>query len=200
MAPLLNPMPGPAPSSSRCSPLGLALCLVFLITGVSMLLAGLLTPSSQMHTSTVAWTAASREANGRHDVDQVVSQAPEDPRLRFTTRTETNTKNRTERAMGHDQSHVTEPGPGIVRADLQQKARRPRGCSGAHAESAHLPTIPLCSDPRVALKMMAEAQYRGRGIRWNGTAASNAADGAGIGSDDRIANALFLPVSAGQVQ
>jgi hypothetical protein len=91
---------------------------------------------------------------------------------------------------------VKQSGPGIVRADLQQKARVVRSCKGMRPESTHLATPALCRELRKALALMA-AQHRGRvsdacpcpmGVPSYRSAWGN--------SDDRIANAQFGAASS----
>jgi hypothetical protein len=191
MATLIGPRWIPAPRRPRGSALGLVLSLVFLVTGGSMLLAGLLLRSSRVLERTVPPAAVDRAPTVRVDGIRVVPQVTDNSRLRLTTTTRTNTKTRPERRIGHDQNRVDRRGIGIVRSDLQQQARRLCGCAGACPASVQLAATPPCQDLRTALTMMAKAQYRGQ----DRTAISV---DAWTTSDDRIANALFdsVPDSA----
>jgi predicted metal-binding membrane protein len=91
-----------------------------------------------------------------------------DPSLRFTAMTQSDIKDHVGLATADDHNRVAQPVIGIVRFDLQHKARRLRNCLGDRAESTHLATVPLCQDPRDALAAMAAAQYRGSWTRWDG--------------------------------
>jgi hypothetical protein len=86
--------------------------------------------------------------------------------------------------------------PGIVRSELQHKVADPRNCIGTGA-NAHEADPPLCQDPRAALAMMAAAQHRATGMHWDGTGAAVATRAT---DEDRIASALFAPVSVVHVR
>jgi hypothetical protein len=163
MAALLVLIPE-APPARRGSPMVLAAGLVAVITGVALLLGGLLLPVPPLDAIAVPRTAVNRAAGVRIDVGQGVSRVSEDLRL-FPTMTPPDISNSSEPAATNDRGGVDQLGPGILSSDLIEKVRRLRTCMGTNAESTHFASVPLCSDARGALMEMAAAAYRGSWTR-----------------------------------
>jgi hypothetical protein len=162
MAALLVLIPE-APPARRGSPMVLAAGLVAVITGVALLLGGLLLPVPPLDAIAVPRTAVNRAAGVRIDAGQGVSRVSEDLRL-FATMTQPDISNSSEPAT-NDRGGVDQLGPGILSSDLIEKVRRLRTCMGTNAESTHFASVPLCSDARRALMEMAAAAYRGSWTR-----------------------------------
>jgi hypothetical protein len=139
--------------------MALAVGLVTFVTGVALLLVGVLLPVPRLDASAVSRTAVNRAASVRHDAGQVAAGVSKHPRFRFETTTQPDISNRSELAT-NDRGGVDQLGPGVVSADLERKARHPRTCAGANGESAHLATLPLCFDLHESLAEMAAARYR----------------------------------------
>jgi hypothetical protein len=157
MAALLVLIPE-APPARRGSPMVLAAGLVAVITGVALLLGGLLLPVPPLDAIAVPRTAVNRAAGVRIDAGQGVSRVSEDLRL-FATMTQPDISNSSEPAT-NDRGGVDQLGPGILSSDLIEKVRRLRTCMGTNAESTHFASVPLCSDARGALMDTAAAAYR----------------------------------------
>jgi hypothetical protein len=192
MAALPVPTPAVAPDSCRRSPVALGLGLVTLVTGAAFLLAGLLLPVSPSQAIAIPRTLVNPAANAQFDAVHMAEGARH-RRLHFTASSPPDSDNRPGLTTAHDREGRDQESQGTVRLDIQQEARYPHHCVGDRAESAHLASITLCQDPRDALAAMATAQYRGIWVRWDATGAV----GAQVGSDDRIAQALFAPASDG---
>lgn len=191
MAALLAPTPAPPPAPRDRTWVALIPGAAILVSGISVLLVGVVLPDSPSHSMAVPGMEVNQAPAARFDAayDGVgATGAP--PALRFGPVT-------TQGRLGTDRSS-----PVLPEADGQSRARTATGClepegtRGTRAESTHLATIPLCGDPREALLMMA-AQYRGRG-----SYACPCPMGAPpyrsslSNTDDRIAEALFGAASS----
>ena len=174
MAALPVPTPAAPPTRCRGSAVVLGIGLVGLITGAALLLTGLFLPVPPSYAIEVPRTAVSRAARARLDTIQVAPEATGHRRLHFAAITQSDINDHFGLVTANDRNRVDQSGPGIVRSDLKQKARRPRSCLGARAESTHIATVPPCQDPRDALAAMAAAHYRAPWTRWDGTGAAAA--------------------------
>src|SRR5215204_5305535 len=193
MAALLDSTPAVPPDLRGRVSLPLAVGLVAVVTGFGVFFSGVMLPDSQFQAIEVPHRAVHRGAVVRFDPVQDAMGPTANPRLFITAVSRADADYHAEPGMAYDHNGMDQSGPGIVQADLQQKARLARGCRGTWADSAHLAPIPGCADLRQDLAMMAAAQHAGRWMRWD----ASGAVAAQVGRDDRIAQALFAPASDG---
>ncbi len=186
MAALLAPTPVAPPAPRDRSWVALTAAVAALVSGVIVLVAGVVLPDSPSHPMAVPNTVVNPALAARFDAAQDAAGATGAPPFLHLGPVPTHGH------RGTDQSP-----PVLPEVDGQWRARPATGCLGpevtraTQAEPTDLATIPPCVDPRHALAMMA-AQNRGRvsdacpcllGVPSYRSSLSN--------SDDRIANALF---------